>query len=69
MARTFQIIELNSLDPSGEDNRNEPRLAYPEALTAARAMKDQGKAFRVLYQGGVLSYDERRELHDLGALW
>lgn len=67
MTTTFQIIELNSLDPYGEDNRGEPRLAYPEALTAAREMKDQGKAFRVLYQG-VLTDRERRMFVDLGAL-
>lgn len=67
MAAEFQVIALSSLDPQGEDRRNEPALLYPDALKAARALKDQGKAFRVYAAGGP-SEEELQTLRDLGAI-
>jgi hypothetical protein len=45
---TFQIIALSSLDPVGEDRRDEPKLRYPDALKAAQALKSQARHFALL---------------------
>jgi hypothetical protein len=67
MATTFQIIALSSLDPEGRDTRDEPELLYPDALKTAKALKSQGKAFRVFVHGERAD-DQIKTLVDLGAL-
>jgi len=67
MTTTFQIVALSSIDPEGADTRDEPKLPYPDALTAARQLKAQGKAFRV-HVGGEVEADDLKALRDLGAL-
>jgi hypothetical protein len=67
MITTFQIIALSSLDPDGDDGRNEPKLSYADALVAARQMQEDGTAYRVLFQGD-LTTEERQRFIQLGAL-
>lgn len=67
MTTTFQVIALSSLDPDGRDTRDEPELLYPDALKAAKELKSQGKAFRVLVKGKCAD-DQMKALLDLGAL-
>lgn len=64
MAR-FQVIALSSIDPDGTDTRDEPKLLYPDALKTAQELKAQGKAFRVIIDGGEVS-DQLQACHDLG---
>lgn len=67
MATTYQVIALSSIDPEGSDRRDEPRLLYPDALQTAKALKSQGKAFRV-YAEGPEDKLRLQELVDLGAI-
>lgn len=67
MAATFQIISLSSLDPDGRDTHDEPKLLYPDALKTAKALKFQGKAFRV-FVVGEYSEQQLQSFRDLGAL-
>jgi len=67
MVATFQVIGLSSVDPDGSDTHNEPKLLYPDALKAARELKSQGKAFRVIVDGQA-SAEQHKSLLDLGAL-
>lgn len=67
MVATFQVIALTSLDPDGSDRNDEPKLPYPEALVAARALKFEGKAFRVFAEGEHTD-EEIQSFRNLGAL-
>jgi hypothetical protein len=67
MAATFQVIALSSIDPEGQDTRAEPELYYPDALKAAKALKAQGKAFRVFAKGAYTD-QEMQSFRDIGAL-
>lgn len=67
MPATYQIIALSSLDPDGRDTNNEPQLLYPDALKAAEALKDQGKAFRVHASGDAVAV-ELDTLNGLGGI-
>lgn len=67
MATRFQVIALSSVDPFGEDRRDEPKLLYPDALKTAQALKAQGKAFRV-FTDGVSTDDQWRAFRELGGV-
>ena len=67
MTAKFQVIALSSIDPDGTDTRDEPKLSYPDALKTAQELKAQGKAFRVIVDGGEVS-DHLQAFRDLGAL-
>lgn len=67
MATTFHVVALSSLDIEGIDVKDKPDLLYPEALNAARDLKAQGKAFRVI-PGGECSEQEFLAFKDLGAV-
>ena len=67
MATRFKVIALSSVDPFGEDRRDEPTLLYPDALKTAQALKAQGKAFRV-FADGVSTDDQWRAFHELGSV-
>ncbi|MDQ0323053.1 hypothetical protein QO002_005259 [Pararhizobium capsulatum DSM 1112] len=67
MIATFQVIALSSLDPQGEDTRDEPRLNFADAVMAAQELKAQGKAFRVVVDGEK-SDQQMQTFRDLGAL-
>lgn len=67
MTTTFQVIALSSLDPFGEDRRDEPKLLYPDALKCAQELKAQGKAFRV-FADGTASEEQRPAFLDLGGV-
>ncbi|WP_439632280.1 hypothetical protein [Shinella sp.] len=67
MTTRFQIIALSSLDPFGDDRRDEPKLLYPDALKSAQALKAQGKAFRA-YTDGAVTEEQRKAFRELGAV-
>jgi|GEM_PF-1968805 len=67
MPSTFQVIALSSLDPTGVDTHDEPKLVFPDALKTAQELKAQGKAFRVVAEGEYAA-EQREAFHDLGAL-
>ncbi|MGJ7043528.1 hypothetical protein J2Y63_006812 [Shinella sp. BE166] len=67
MTTRFQIIALSSLDPFGDDRRDEPKLLYPDALKSAQALKAQGKAFRA-YTDGEVTEEQRKAFRELGAV-
>ena len=67
MSATFQVIALSSLDIAGTDVRDEPALLYPDALAAARQLKAQGKAFRVIAECGCTD-EEQQAFRELGAV-
>lgn len=67
MATTFQVIALSSLDPVGDDRRDEPKLLYPDALKSAQALNAQGKAFRV-FTDGVATEEQWRAFRELGGV-
>ncbi len=67
MPAKFQVVALSSNDPDGMDRRNEPQLAYPDALKTAQSLKFQGKAFRVFIDGEH-SEEEIRSFRNLGGL-
>ncbi|MCJ8057274.1 hypothetical protein GB928_028115 [Shinella curvata] len=67
MTARFQVIALSSIDPDGTDTRDEPKLLYPDALTAAQQLRAQGKAFRIIADGEEAS-EYIEAFRDLGAL-
>lgn len=67
MPTRFQVVALNSVDPFGEDRRDEPKLLYPDAVKTAQALKAQGKAFRV-FTDGVSTDDQWRAFRELGGV-
>lgn len=67
MTTMFQVIALSSTDPDGVDTRDEPKLDFPEAVTAAQELKAQGKAFRVVVAGKPTD-QQLHTFRDLGAL-